>query len=371
VVTADRAREGRATAGGATPGGTVAAVLAKWVGRLGKALCATGVLVFLFVLYQLWGTGIRTSLAQSDLEQQFAQIKREAAPAHPPPPSSGSSSTTSTSSSSSTTSTGPAAATHPGSTTATLPSDVAPVGSTPASRQPVGRIEIPKIGTSYIVVEGTDVDALRLGPGHFTETPLPGQPGNAAIAGHRTTFGAPFNRIDELVPGDPIEVETTQGHFTYRVEDTEGTGLGHHIVDPSQTEILDQHGEDNTLTLMACNPKGYATQRIVVVGKLVDLPAPVAPVPTTTPKRDPVTGQVAPPSAGAPPLLASDSSFLPTIIWGLVAADIWLAAWLVARRWRGRRTWRPWATYGAALPLFLVALYFTFEGINALLPAGY
>ena len=153
--------------------------------------------------------------------------------------------------------------------------------------------------------------------------------------------------------------------------DTEGTGLGHHIVDPSQTEILDQHGEDNTLTLMACNPKGYATQRIVVVGKLVDQPAPVVPVPTTTPKRDPVTGQVAPPSAGAPPLLASDSSFLPTVIWGLVAADIWLAAWLIARRWRGRRTWRPWATYAAALPLFLVALFFTFEGINALLPAGY
>jgi sortase A len=335
------------------------------LGRFGKAACAVGVLLLLFVLYQLWGTGIRTARAQNDLEQQFLQLRQE----HPPPspripPDTAAAPTT-------TTSTAPPASAAPGSTTATLPSDVAPAGSTPAARQPIGRIEIPKIGTSYIVVEGTDPDALKLGPGHFTETPLPGQPGNAAIAGHRTTYGAPFNRIDELVPGDPIVVETTQGRFTYRVEDYEGTGLGHHIVDPSQTEILNAHGDADTLTLMACNPKGYATQRIVVVADLVEPPAPRAPVPTTAPRVDPVTGQTAPPSAGAPPLLASESSWLPTIIWGLVAGDIWLAAWLIARRWRRRRTWHPWAVYAVASPCFLVALFFTFEGINALLPAGY
>jgi len=346
------------------PAGVASVGVATWLGRFGKTACAIGVLILLFVSYQLWGTGIRTARAQNDLEQQFRQLQAEHPPFNPRPPVE-TSSTTST-----------ASATGTSVPPATLPSERAPdqagsEGARPSAQQPVGRIEIPKIGTSLVVVEGVDADTLKLGPGHFPQTPLPGQPGNAAVAGHRVTFGGPFNRIDELVPGDPIIVETTQGRFTYLVHDYAGNGTGHHIVVPTQTEILNQHGDDNTLTLMACHPKHDLVQRIVVVAKLVESPAPKAPVPTTTTPVDPATGRAVPPSVGAAPLLASDSSWLPTVIWGLVTADIWLAAWLVARRWRRDHRGRAWAIYGAALPLFVAALFFTFEGINALLPAGY
>ena len=75
---------------------------------------------------------------------------------------------------------------------------------------PVARLEIAKIGVDKIVVAGTDVGEPRKGPGHYPNTPLPGQLGNAAIAGHRTTFGAPFYRINELVAGDEIKVTTSK-----------------------------------------------------------------------------------------------------------------------------------------------------------------
>ena len=79
---------------------------------------------------------------------------------------------------------------------------------------------IPAIGVDKIVVEGVSLADLKKGPGHYPETPLPGQEGNAAIAGHRTTYGAPFNRLDELEPGDEITVTTVQGEFTYEVTET-------------------------------------------------------------------------------------------------------------------------------------------------------
>src|SRR3546814_9958345 len=89
---------------------------------------------------------------------------------------------------------------------------------------------------------------------------LPGPEGNAAIAGHRTTYGAPFNRIDELVPGDEIIVQTIQGEFRYTM--TEQL-----IVSPSQVDVLDDKG-DNRLTLAACHPKYSARERIIVVAQL-------------------------------------------------------------------------------------------------------
>jgi sortase A len=81
----------------------------------------------------------------------------------------------------------------------------------------LGKLLIPTIGVSEYVVEGTDADLLRKGPGHYPDTPLPGQPGTSAIAGHRTTYGAPFRRLDELKKGDRILVELPYGTFVYRV----------------------------------------------------------------------------------------------------------------------------------------------------------
>src|SRR5215207_4730185 len=88
----------------------------------------------------------------------------------------------------------------------------------PLKGDAIARIEMPSIGVSEYVVEGTDLGSLRKGPGHYPETPLPGEPGTTAIAGHRTTYGAPFRDIDDLDPGDRIVVDMSDGRFVYRVE---------------------------------------------------------------------------------------------------------------------------------------------------------
>jgi LPXTG-site transpeptidase (sortase) family protein len=125
-----------------------------------------------------------------------------------------------------------------------------------------------------ITVAGVKVDDLRKGPGHFPDTPLPGQLGNSAIAGHRTTFGAPFNRVDELSPGDEIIVTTVQGRFVYTVTGTS-------IVAPTALEVLDPTAEA-TLTLVSCHPKYSARQRIIVKAVL-DPTASAEPQPASAP----------------------------------------------------------------------------------------
>ena len=155
----------------------------------------------------------------------------------------------------------------------------------PAAGEAIARIVIPSIDVDEVVVAGVDVEDLRKGPGHYGTTPLPGQPGNAAIAGHRTTYGAPFGGIAELAPGDEIIVETLQGTFVYRVlagSRIAGRSLGHHIVAPTALEVLDDHG-DNRLTLTSCHPKYSSRQRIIVHATLVGdpvvrLPRPGEPV---------------------------------------------------------------------------------------------
>ena len=144
----------------------------------------------------------------------------------------------------------------------------------------IARMQIPAIGVDKTVVEGVRVSDLRKGPGHYPTTPLPGQAGNASIAGHRTTYGAPFGEIDKLLPGDQIMVTTIQGEFIYEVV-TQGEGHGHFIVAPNQVEVLDQDFSENPnrLTLTACHPKGSARQRIIVVAALMGDPARTFPRP--------------------------------------------------------------------------------------------
>ena len=126
---------------------------------------------------------------------------------------------------------------------------------------PLGRIQIPKIGANFVIVQGTDAGDLREGPGHYVNTPLPGEPGTVAIAGHRTTFLAPFRDIDELKPTDPIHVQMPYADFTYSVQRTR-------IVDPSATWVMRKIGYDR-LVLTACHPLYSASQRIVVTARLV------------------------------------------------------------------------------------------------------
>lgn len=131
----------------------------------------------------------------------------------------------------------------------------------PLKGDSIARIEIPKIGVDEYVVEGTDVASLRKGPGHYPETPLPGEPGTAAIAGHRTTYGAPFRNIDKLKSGNRITIDMPDGHFVYRVERTK-------IVDDQDLSVLDDVGYKQ-LILSACHPLYSAAQRIIVFARQV------------------------------------------------------------------------------------------------------
>jgi sortase A len=124
---------------------------------------------------------------------------------------------------------------------------------------PLGRLRIPAIGLSTVVVQGTASGDLRSGPGHYADTPLPGQRGTVAIAGHRTTYGAPFRSVDDLARGDRIELRMPYGRFTYRVERTR-------IVAPTQIDVVDRVAYDR-LVLTACHPLYSAAQRIVVFAR--------------------------------------------------------------------------------------------------------
>jgi sortase A len=125
---------------------------------------------------------------------------------------------------------------------------------------PMGRIVMPSIGVSEVFVEGTDAGDLRTGPGHYPQTPLPGERGTVAIAGHRTTYGAPFRDVDQLGRGDRIELRMPYGRFTYRVERTR-------IVEPTETSVIDRVDHDR-LVLSACHPLYSAAQRIIVFARL-------------------------------------------------------------------------------------------------------
>jgi len=299
--------------------------LATALGAIGRACITAGVLILLFVAYQLWGTGIREAQAQSELESEFEQrIGAEVdagdddtstiapgttAPGPPPPP--------------------------------------------PAEGDAMAHMRIPAIDVDKIVVSGVQVDDLKRGPGHYPDSPLPGQPGNAAIAGHRTTYGAPFNRLDELEQGDEILVTTVQGAFRYEVRDTL-------IVNPDQVEVLDDFGDDR-LTLTACHPEYSARQRIVVVAALTGDAAP----PSDPPPANGDSDEVASAQTIDAGLGGERASAWPAVLLALACALIWVAAWLLGK------LWRKWPAYLVGLPVFLVMLFFFFENFSRLLPANF
>jgi sortase A len=130
----------------------------------------------------------------------------------------------------------------------------------PLKGDAIARIEIPEIGVNEYVVEGTDLGSLRKGPGHYPETPLPGEPGTTAIAGHRTTYGAPFRRIDQLKGGQRITIDMPDGRFVYRVQGTK-------IVDDQDLSVLERVGYQR-LVLSACHPLYSAAQRVIVFARL-------------------------------------------------------------------------------------------------------
>ena len=305
-----------------------AVTLQQAIRTTGRLLVTLGTVILLFVAYQLWGTGLREAQAQSDLTEAFS---------------------------------GALAA------EAERPSD-APTPEVPLA-PPVGEavamIRIPKIGVEKAVVEGVGVTDLKKGPGHYPGTPLPGQGGNSGIAGHRTTYGAPFFELDRLVEGDEILVRTLQGEFRYAVDRIS-------VVRPDQVEVLDPT-EEARLTLTTCNPRYSARERLIVSAVMLDEPVPApepvpppAPLPDEQVSDEPVPDEQVPEEAtleGAG-LEGDPSARTPALLWGALAALVWMATRQMAAR--GRRV----PAYALGVPVTLVVLFFCFEQVARLLPAN-
>ncbi len=349
----------------------VPAVAAKAIGVLGRSLIVTGLLLLAFAGFQLWGTGIAEARAQEELAAEFEAVLAGVDPSSEVPADSP-----------------PVALSiqregfqppKPASTPTLSPQTPAE----PETGDPIGRIVIPAIDVEKTIVEGTTRDALRSGPGRYSSTALPGRSGNAAIAGHRTTHGAPFFDIDQLVPGDEITVETPEGTFTYLVEgqdDGEGGTLGHRIVDPSDVSVIADKG-DHRLTLTACHPKYSAEQRIIVTATLLAPPAAVEPpdhaepqpafaVNFRKPAQDPTTPSLTEDSGLGPAGPTIDESlgwqrqYAPaTLGWAGFTAAIAAVASLLGRFWRRA------PAYAMAVPPFLLALYHCFVNLEHLIPA--
>jgi sortase A len=126
---------------------------------------------------------------------------------------------------------------------------------------PIGRIWIPRVDASYIVVDGTDTEDLIKGPGIYRETHFPGAPGTTAIAGHRTTWLAPFREINLLKPGNHIVLKMPYAHFTYTV-------TGHRVVSPGDVPAAVSEVGYTRLVLSACTPVFSAAKRLLVYARL-------------------------------------------------------------------------------------------------------
>lgn len=129
-----------------------------------------------------------------------------------------------------------------------------------ATGEAFGRIELPTLERDYVMVEGTDQASLRKGPGRYPETRLPGQGGTTAVAGHRTTYLAPFRTINELEGGERIVLDLPYARLTYEVENQR-------IVEPTQTDVVRDVGYER-LVLSACHPLYSAEQRIIIFARL-------------------------------------------------------------------------------------------------------
>lgn len=315
-------------------------------GALGRLLLGAGTVILLFVAYQLWGTGIAESHSQGVLNQKLSHELKKAGVDK------------------SSTGTSSPATSIPTSTSGTP--DPAPITADPADGQPVGLLQIPKIGVDKVIVEGTNTTDLRQGPGHYAGTPLPGQPGNAAIAGHRTTYGAPFYNLNEMAIGDPVVVTTTQGVFTYKVTRSLVVPCGDsNCDDPADVAVISASTTPE-LTLTTCNPRFSSTSRLVVQATLASakVTASATKTPTTT-----VPGGRHSPIGGTADLAGGQGDWVPALWWGCGVLAAGLAVWLWARR-RQRSSSRV-LVYGAGGVGVLVVLFFFFGAVSPLLPASF
>ncbi|WP_309237579.1 class E sortase [Actinomadura sp. BRA 177] len=193
---------------------------------MGELCITAGLIVMLFVTYELWGTGRYTQGQQDRLHDEMLNSWQS--------------------------------------------------GKVTTEKVKLGKglamIRIPRFGDDYhfVVIEGVDRDDLRKGPGHYPGTALPGQIGNFVVSGHRTTYSAPFNRLGELDRGDKILIDTRDEQYVYKVTDRK-------IVKPSATEVTapvpfhpKRRPTERLITLTTCHPKYSAAERMIIFGELAE-----------------------------------------------------------------------------------------------------
>lgn len=216
------------------------------------------------------------------------------------------------------------------------------IGGKIPSGTPIARIDIPRLGLHQVVVEGTSADQLRKGPGHLSVTPLPGQPGNAVLAGHNVAFGGPFSGIDHLRPGAHVEVLTGQGSFTYVV-------TGHQLVKSSDVNPFGAT-PDNRLTLVTAANLS-ASNRWVVTAAL--------------------SGDPQPAPTGRPTVLSSREGGLVGQHGVLPALALWVEVLLLSAVGTVilYRMLPRWSSYLITTPVVLAVLWLVFTNLARLLPA--
>jgi sortase A len=298
------------------------------LGIIGKVLIGAGTILLLFAAYQVWGTSyqeehtqttLRTTLVHESNNAEVRHALAEAAALDKLP---------------------------------TGPPVVAATTSAPSEGDAIGEIRIPVIGINQVVVEGTNTQDLRKGPGHYIGTPLPGQVGNAAVAGHRTTYGHPFYNLDSVKVGDPIVLTTIQGIFVYDAVRTQ-------VVSPDNTEVI-KNAPGDLLTLTTCNPRFSASTRLVVTAVLAhsqlfpNSGLPGLPTTHTKLQSNDLGG-------------SSNGQLTDALWWGfvwLVAGSLVLILALRFRRYR-------WSIYGVGTLGLLALLYVFFTAVTPLLPASF
>lgn len=208
----------------------------------GELLITAGLLIGLFLAWQLWWTDVVANRQQAQEVQALMEVFERSEVSND-------------------------ALETPGAAPGTAPAEFAP-----PSGDAFAIIHIPRFGDNYArpIIEDTHLGILELGVGHYVDTAMPGEVGNFAIAAHRTTYGAPFNQIAELQPGDVIVVETSTAYHSYRVDH-------HQIVRPWQTEVIapvpNEPGVEPTerwMTMTSCHPMWSAKQRYILHSRWIE-----------------------------------------------------------------------------------------------------
>ena len=362
--------------------------VSRIVMRLGTSLIVLGYLTLSFVGYTLWGTALSEQRAQRALSTSFDAEIAAAGPTAP------------------TTSQGALDPAEPAEVADSREVEFFTASEAQVKAgEPLARLWIPRIGLERLAVHGTTYGDLKSGPGHFAKTVLPGHVGNTAFAGHRTTYGAPFGRLEELQRGDSIWVRTVEGQFRYEVTEQ-------HIVAPSDVWVV-KSTDESVITLVTCHPRWSDSSRLIVRGKLVgesvesfrtqetvvgSLPdavsAPVTnttvpptqiPPTTVTVDQPPITSQ---PQSGSPSSLdtiestpgggtdvaneavlgswaTNSAAWIAVVGWSLVM----LAAWVGTKALWRRGSWRRLAAVGCVMG-GLVAQWMWCANLTSIVPAS-